>query len=393
MEPVRLGVVGLGRGLMLTLPSLLADPRVRLVAGAAPRPVSREAFQAMTGGRTYSAFEDLCADPEVEAIYIATPHQLHADMAIQAAAAGKHVLVDKPLTIQEADGLAMIAACDAANVHLIVGPCHSFDAPVQMAEQIVRSGEFGAVRAIVAMNFTDFMYRPRRPEELQTEAGGGVLFSQGAHQLDIVRLLAGGLVTEVYASTGRWDPERPTESAFQTMLRFASGVTAQCTYSGYAHFDSDVWQDQINEIGMPKSESDYGRARRALSGLDQAAEVAAKRTRTLGATEVPPPAPHHEHFGPILVQLDRADLRITPLGVHVYGDFAAEFRPTPMEISPRSTVISALYDAVRADRPPVQTGRWGLATLAVCHAILESAERRRPVQPCHQVATYLERTE
>ena len=158
MQPIRLGVVGLGRGLMLSLPSLLADHRVQLVAGAAPRQESRTAFHEMTGGRTYEAYADLCADPDVEAIYVATPHQLHAEMTIDAAKAGKHVLVDKPLTIGEADGLAMIDACDQAGVHLIVGPCHSFDAPIQMAYRILTSGEFGAVRAIVAMNFTDFMY-------------------------------------------------------------------------------------------------------------------------------------------------------------------------------------------------------------------------------------------
>lgn len=391
MQPIRLGVVGLGRGLMLSLPSLLADPRVQLVAGAAPRQESRTAFHEMTGGRTYKAYADLCADPDVEAIYVATPHQLHAEMTIDAAKAGKHVLVDKPLTIGEADGLAMIDACDQAGVHLIVGPCHSFDAPIQMAYRILTSGEFGAVRAIIAMNFTDFMYRPRRPEELKTEAGGGVLFSQGAHQIDIVRLLAGGVVSEVYASTGRWDMDRPTESAFHAMLRFQSGVTAQCTYSGYAHFDSDLWQDQINEIGMPKSDADYGRARRALSGLDQAAEIAAKRTRTLGQATVPPVAPHHEHFGPLIVQLDRADLRVTPRGIHVYGDFATEFRSTPMDTGPRSTVVTALYDAVRTGVAPIQTGRWGLATLAVCHAILESADSARPVQPRYQVTVHGER--
>lgn len=386
MTPVRLGVVGLGRGLMLSLPSFLADSRIQLVAGAAPRAASREAFAEMTGGRTYAEFTALCADPEVEAIYIATPHQLHADMAVIAAEAGKHVLVDKPLTISESDGERMIAACDAAGVSLIVGPCHSFDGPIQAAHDIIQSGEFGQLRALVAMNFTDFMYRPRRPEELRTEDGGGVLFSQGAHQIDIVRLLSGGLVTSVYATTGCWDPDRPTESAFQALLRFANGVTAQCTYSGYAHFDSDLWQDHVSEIGSPKTDAHYGRARRALQGLDQAAEIEAKRTRTLGATVVPPIAPHHEHFGPLIVQLDRADLRVTPHGIHVYGDLEQEFRAVPMVGGPRSTVVTALYAAVREGRPPIQTGRWGLATLAVCHAILESAATQHPVVPRHQVA-------
>ena len=78
-EPVRLGVVGLGRAFMLMLPTFRNDDRVRLVAAAAPRAESRDAFVAEFGGRGYATIEELAADPEVDAVYIATPHQMHGD--------------------------------------------------------------------------------------------------------------------------------------------------------------------------------------------------------------------------------------------------------------------------------------------------------------------------
>jgi predicted dehydrogenase len=101
-----------------------------------------------------------------------------------------------------------------AGVALIVGPSHSFDAPIARTKMLIDSGTYGRVRMITALNYTDFLYRPRRPEELDTRQGGGVVFSQGAHQVDVARLLAGSPVRSVRAVTGAWDPARPTEGAY-----------------------------------------------------------------------------------------------------------------------------------------------------------------------------------
>ena len=74
---------------------------------------------------------------------------------------GKHILVDKPLAITMADALAIVAAAQDAGVHLITGPSHSFDQPIETARALIASGEYGPVRMIHAMNYTDFLYRPR----------------------------------------------------------------------------------------------------------------------------------------------------------------------------------------------------------------------------------------
>src|SRR5205823_1316284 len=145
---------------------------------------------------------------------------------------------------------------------------------------------FGKMRMINALNYTDFLYRPRRPEELVTEQGGGVIFSQGAHQIDIVRLIGGGRVKTVSAATGAWDRTRPTEGAYSAMLTFESGAFASVTYSGYGHFDSDELTGGIGELGTPNDFSRYGAARKLLAQAASAVEeTALKNTRAYGGAD------------------------------------------------------------------------------------------------------------
>ena len=370
---------------MLTLPSLRNDPRTRLVACAAPRAESREAFLAEFGGSAYDSVDEMSSDKAVEAVYIATPHQMHRDHAVTAARAGKHLLVDKPLAITMDDALAIVDAARAAGVHLITGPSHSFDPTIEVARDLIASGRFGKVRMIQATCYTDFLYRPRRPEELDTAQGGGVIFSQAVHQVDSVRALMGRKATRVTAMIGAWDADRPTEGAYAALIGFEGGGFASLTYSGYAHYDSDAEQGWIGELGAPKDPAIYGKARKALAALDSPEdEPALKSGRTYGAVEAPAPAPHGEHFGPVIVSCDRADLRLTPKGVEVWGDFDRDFVPAPPDPTPRSPVLRALYRAIRHDNPPLQSGAWGAASLEICHAMLSSARSGSSVTLAHQ---------
>jgi phthalate 4,5-cis-dihydrodiol dehydrogenase len=95
---IRLGVAGLGRAFAVTAPAL-RDPRVEVVAGADPRAEARERFTQDYGARAHPNVEDLCADPAVEVVYVATPHQFHAAHTRLACARGKHVLVEKPMAL------------------------------------------------------------------------------------------------------------------------------------------------------------------------------------------------------------------------------------------------------------------------------------------------------
>jgi phthalate 4,5-cis-dihydrodiol dehydrogenase len=386
--PLRLGVAGLGRAFMLMLPTLAAHPRVTLVAASDPREEARKAFEAEFGARSHATVEALCADPDVDAVYIATPHELHAQHVTLAARHGKHALVEKPMAITLAECETMIEAARAAGVTLVIGHSHSFDAPVLRAHELIASRRFGDVRMITAMNYTDFLYRPRRPEELDTRQGGGVVFSQGAHQVDVVRLLAGGMAISVRAHTGAWDRARPTEGAYAAQIGFANGAFASLTYNGYGHFDSDEFVDWIGELGHPKDRSRYGAARAGLRGVSDAAEEAAlKNTRAYGTASAAMAAPvAHNHFGLLVASCDRADLRPTATGVMVYDDDRAWVDELPAPVIPRAEVIDEFCDAIAGIRPAIHSGEWAMATLEVCLAILESARTGRDVPLSHQIA-------
>jgi len=392
---LNLGVAGLGRAFSLMLPTFVHDPRVCLVAATDPRPEARARFAADFSARSYETVGELCADAGVEVVYIATPHQHHAEHACLAARHGKHVLVEKPMAITIAECQAMIAAAREANTWLIVGHSHSFDAPIGQARGLIASGAFGRVRMITALNFTDFLYRPRRTDELVTERGGGVAFSQAAHQVDIVRLLAGGRVRSVRATTGAWDPARPTEGAYGALLTIDDGVFASLTYSGYAHFDSDEFCGWVGEMGRAKDPQSYGEVRRtlaAVAGREQEEHLKCERAYggraylQQGAAGSDAGRVLHQHFGVVLVSCERADLRPLPTGTMVYEDGIRHLCPLPSPAVPRSEVIDELYDAVVSDRPPVHSGEWSLATLEVCLAMLRSSQEQREIPLQHQTA-------
>ena len=382
---IKLGVVGLGRAFTLMLPTFLADARIALVAACDPRVEARAQFTRDFSCPTYESVEALAQDPNVEAIYIASPHQCHAEHTRIAAAHGKHVLVEKPMSISLAACDAMIADCEKANVKLIVGHSHSFDTPYTVTREIIERGDVGRVKMIHAINYTDFLYRPRRPEELDTNAGGGVVFSQGSHQMDVVCLLAGAAVTRVRAITGAWDATRPTEGAYAALFWFANGAFASLTYSGYGHFDTDQWCDWVGELGATKSEADYGGARRKLARAETPAEeTKLKSSATYGGPDYIAPKRDadlaHQHFGSIIVTCERGDLRPMTDGVWMYSDTKREHIAIAKPSVPRREVIDELYGAVVNGDAPQHSGAWARSVIAVALALSQSARENRDVE-------------
>lgn len=390
MQPIKLGVLGLGRAFTLMIPTLSKEPRITLTSCFDPNVKACEAFSKAFGGVAHGSVEALCSDPSVEWIYVATPHQLHEAHVRLAARHGKHVIVEKPMALSLAECERMQQACEQAGTQLIVGHSHSFNAPVLRARSLIESGRFGRIRMIHAMNFTDFLYRPRRPEELDTTKGGGVVFSQAAHQIDIVRLLAGGDVKSVYARTGAWDPKRPTEGAYTAILNFHSGAFATVTYNGYGYFDSDQWMNGIGEMGWPKQSNAHQHTReRHLSTLDEVAEASRKASRNFGGQDYVPdtrPAPiAFQHFGPVIVSCELADLRLTPYGVEVHDINGIRLDPVERRTVPRSEVVDEMWSVAREGRSPIHSGAWSTATMEVCLAILESSAKGEAIILEHQV--------
>ena len=382
---LRIGVAGLGRAFAVMLPTFKADPRVSLVAAADTRAEARQRFAEEFSANAYTTVEELCADPAVEVIYVATPHQWHARHAALAAQHRKHLLIEKPMALTLQECAAIIDAARGAGVHLVVGHSHSFDAPVRHLRGLIDSGRYGNARMINAINYTDYLYRPRRPEELDTALGGGAIFNQAAHQIDIVRLLGGGRVASVRAATGAWDRTRPTEGAYAALLTFENGAFASLTYSGYGNFDSDEFQGWIGEMGQKKTPY-AGPPRHRFD--NQQDEVAFKNARNYGGPDFHPSAGQdlaHQNFGTLLVSCERADLRALPNGVMVYQNGSAQLDPLPMPKIPRVEVIDELYDAVVMGQPPLHDGAWAMATLEVLLAILQSSREKSDVRLSHQV--------
>ncbi|MEM9197382.1 MAG: Gfo/Idh/MocA family oxidoreductase [Pseudomonadota bacterium] len=376
-DPIRLGALGLGRGFALTAPALAAHPGISLVAAATRSAAAQRAFAEAFGGRVYAAYDELLADPAVELVYVATPHELHREHVCAALRAGKHVVVEKPLAIALADGAAMVACAQEVGRQLLVGPSHSYDPPVALAAQIIASGRLGAPKLLHGLMATDFLYRPRRPEELRTAEGGGVVFSQAIHHIDVAMRLLASPPVAVQAVTGAWDPARPTEGAYSALVEFRSGATATLTYSGYGWFDSDVWMEDISELGCPKTSDRSGAARRTLAAM--ADEAGHKKTRAFAGLDALAQPTHHEHFGPVIVFCERGDIRLTPSGVLVYGKEGVEELAAPFA-GPRQGFAQALVEALCGGPRPLQTGLWGLTALRACHALLQSARSKTRVE-------------
>lgn len=388
---LRIGLIGLGRACTSMLPSLVAFPNVSLTAAADARPEALDAFEREFGGEVYQTAEELCASPSVDAVYIATPHQFHCDHVLLAARAGKHAIVEKPMALTIEDCEAMIAAVERAGTRLVVGHTHSFDPPILKMRKLIEQELMGPVRMINTWDFTDFLYRPRRPEELDTSMGGGIIFNQVPHQVDTVRLLAGGMCRSVRSMAGIWDRARPTEGAHATFLEFEHGVVATIVYNGYDHFDSDEFNEWIGEGGSRKPSGAHGQARRALAALTGQNEASAKAATGFGGARQRNHSESaergHPHFGTIVVSCERGDMRPSPRGVLIYADDGKYEIEVPLgpAVPDKTKVVEELYEAVVNKRPVVHDGRWGLATLEVCLGILQSSRERREIALNHQV--------
>ena len=186
---IRIGVAGLGYASTLLIPSILDHPGAEVVALAEPT-TSSEAFCADFGVRGADSFEELLAGDDLDAVYVATPHQFHAEHVIAALESGRHVLVEKPMALTIAECDEMIAAAAASGKVLQVGHTHAYDPPVLALRGLVEEGRFGRLGMISALNYTGYLYLPRRPEELDTSIGGGIVYNQLPHQIDTVRTIA-----------------------------------------------------------------------------------------------------------------------------------------------------------------------------------------------------------
>jgi len=389
-EILRLGMAGLGVASTQIMPPIAKLPFIKITAAADMRADAVAKFRAQYQAEGYTSVAELCASPNVDAVYIATPNSLHAEHAIIAAKHKKHIIVEKPMAMNLAECDAMNEAADKHGVKLLCGHTHSFDPPIRKIREIVKSGELGKLCMINTWNYNEFMYRPRMKHELAMTRG--VVLNQGPHHVDVVRLIGGGMVRSVRAMTGIWDPAREWEGSYTCYLEFADGTPATLVYSGYGFFDTAELFDWVGEGGQQRAPETNLNVRKSLREVRTAEEEEQlKEGMRFGGkregefSHVWSGARKQPFFGHTVVSCQKGDIRQTPDGLKIYGESEQREITLPAGSRGREAEVEELYDAVVKGRPVFHGGRWGAATLEVCLAMLESAQQRKEIMLSHQV--------
>lgn len=380
---LRLGIAGVGAAGQAFIPAVRQHGGFEWVAFAEPDAALREALQREHGVAAVATVAEMLDRTGLDAVYVATPTPLHATHVQQAAAAGKHVLVEKPMAATLEDARAMVAAAQQSGVVLVVGHSHSFDAPIRAMRELIVSGELGPVRMAHTWCFSDWMNRPRRPDEFDATQGGGVTLRQGAHQFDVLRLLCGGRARSVRARTFDWNPQRRAIGAHTVFIDFEGGVVATAVYNGYGGFSSAELCFDVGEWGRRQPPAERTAGASPAAGLSPEQELQAKRARARGA--IPATAPHQPFFGLTLVSCERGDIRQSPQGLWVYSDAGKREIHVPLDRSPRELVLAEFHDAITGRAAALHDGRWGLANLEVCMAAMRSSQAGAEVQLLEQV--------
>jgi predicted dehydrogenase len=232
-------VVGIG-GLSISdiLPAFAHTKHARLTGLVSGTPDKVKAIAAQYGVPdkgiySYDTYDRIADNPDIDAVYIVLPNNMHADYTIRAHKAGKHVLVEKPMANTVKDCEAMIAAGKAANKHLAVAYRLRFEPYTQAMIKMVRDKELGKAKVILC----EAGFNTRNPDQWRLKkamGGGGSMMDIGIYSVNAARYLSGEEPTEVYGMeySTPGDPRfKEVEETINFQMRFPSGVLANCVSS------------------------------------------------------------------------------------------------------------------------------------------------------------------
>lgn len=373
-RPLRLAIVGFGAAAQAFVPAIQANPQFELAAIVENNSQVQTATKAL-GVPVFKQLQDLQQVADLDGVYIATPTPCHASQSIEALSLGWHVLVEKPMACNAAEALSMVLAAKQFGRSITVGHSHSFDAPIQAMKRIIESGELGAIQMVNTWCFTDWVYRPRRPEELEPSLGGGVTFRQGAHQIDVLRALCGAKVQTVKGKVFNSDPQRQTHGAHAIYLDFENGAAATAIYNGYAGLSSMDWTHNVSEWGDLQLPERRPWKRRSDVQASAAQELKAKQERA--KTAIPGSAPLQPHFGLTVVSGSLGDMRQTPEGILIATAAGERELKLASDQSPRDLVLLEVAQVWRGTAAGAHDGQWGYDNLKICEAAIASAQSGR----------------
>lgn len=329
---MRIGIVGAGSMGHAHAPSwkLLKSMGAELVGVVTNRPESAKAFAQQYDLKPYTSIDALIED--VDILDICTPTNLHKEMTIKAAQAGKHVICEKPIALTVEDAKIMIDACEKAGVRLFIAHVVRFVSQYQAAKRSIDAGHIGKPCVI---RLTRAGYQPRKSTDnwfVDAERSGGMMLDLMIHDYDYARWLSGD-VKRVFAKSARAEnPQSPGDYALVT-LRFVDGTIAHIE-GGWAY-----------PPGFFRTSMD-------IAGTDGLIEWSSDDVETM-----------HTHLAnPPKVQADE---------VAVPGAKAAD--------SPFTRQLGHFYDCIRNQSEPIVTAHDALQALEIGLAAIESARTGKPV--------------
>jgi predicted dehydrogenase len=252
---VRAAIIGLGRwGRSLVTSVQGKSDEIRFVVGHTRTPATAEAFCRDNGVRLAGKFADILADPLVDAVVLATPHSRHEAQVKEAAAAGKHIFVEKPIALDRAGAQAAFDAARVAGVVFAVGFGRRFHPAINELRTRARDNRLGTIVAMVGQHTTSTaqFIPPNNWRADPRESPGGALTAVGVHLLDHMIELA-GRVREVHCVTARY-AAGPADDTTTILLRFESGATGTifCSVSTATDFNFTVYGTKgLAEISRP----------------------------------------------------------------------------------------------------------------------------------------------
>ena len=235
---LRWGVLSTAKiGIEKVIPATVAAARCEVVA-IASRDLGRAESAASGLGiaRAFGSYEDLLADPDVDAVYNPLPNHLHADWTIAAAVSGKHVLCEKPMATTAAEAELMIQACEAEGVLLMEAFMYRLHPTWEAVRDLLVSGRIGELRAVQSW----FSYFNDDPKDIrnQLDAAGGALYDIGCYCVNLSRMLFGAEPIRVQGTVTR-DPVTGVDTLTSGILDFDNGI-ASFTCSTRAEPDQRV---------------------------------------------------------------------------------------------------------------------------------------------------------
>ncbi len=290
-------------------PAIQASRNGSLVAVASRADAPARDFADKWGiPRHYGSYQELLDDPEIDAVYNPLPNSLHLEWTVRAAQAGKHVLCEKPLALNEAECREMAAAADANGVKLLEAFMYRFHPRTQKVLEMVRAGDIGDLRVIRS----SFTFRLTQPENirLNPDLGGGALMDVGCYCVNVSRTMAGAEPEQVQA-TANWT-DRGVDEEMAGTLRFPGGVLA--------HFDCSLTMERNEVYEVAGTEGHLQVPSSFLPGKEDAS-ILHHRGRSGTTTVVVPGADEYqlmvEHFAdcvlgghPLMYTADEAALNM-----------------------------------------------------------------------------------